>query len=175
MKYAGHTFKRVDGLAARPADPSRDEDHAGNPVPADRTIIVSKKTAPKNDDGYVDAESIQRAAIVPGLHFPEDPLVIYGPARKQERRGRFFWVPSTEFTSERNFDREIIYLLDGMPTTVDEWHDFEGTGEMSGRVWFDEYWTHPIYYVKDGNVFRASYHDWRPPKDKSRVADKHRA
>ena len=172
MKYAGHTFKRVGGLAARKADPLRDKDHAGNPVPKDRFAIISRKTALKNPSGYVDADSILRAPILPGLFFPDGTDLIYGPFRKQERRGRFFWIPATSITWERNYDYKTIYQLKGVPTTVEGWKDVDGMN--CGQVWFEEYWTCPVYVVKNGNVFRGSTYDWQPPAEETRMSSRHR-
>jgi len=175
MQYLGHRFRRVDTMAARLADPNRDRDCGGYPIPEGRFVIVSKKKAPKNN-GYVNAESIQQAKVLPGLRYHESDYdlhtFIYGKASKQTRRGRFFWIPESEFDRMEGEDGNDILLLEDKVVTVNEWHIFPGSDEPSGQVWFEEYWTYPIYMVKDGNVFRASYHDWRLPKETTRHHEK---
>lgn len=87
--------------------------------------------------------------------------MLYGPWRKQTS-GRRFWVRLTSLDGETQRDLRGNHAADRKAGYGTDWWREDKHGTMVSH-WFDEYWTHPVYWVEDAVVYRATLRSHERP------------
>ena len=149
MKRKGIKFKRAPHLTWR--NPQKgDLDDQGRQIEGAYMVIVRVKDC-LDENGDFSHELLEKAPQHGRLAHSRTNMA-YGPYRKINRR-KGFWVqvrPHLTPAQYKEAERELE--LNGTPIPrSEEWQEFE------------HYWSCPIYWVENGQVYQASASRYRDP------------